>query len=327
MQIARRGVLAAGFAGGAAAAMPMSASAQSTAGTAATNGGQASGFYRFRVGDALVTLVNDGVNQRPLEDGFVRNAELAEVQEALRSAFQPPGTVIIPFTTTVIEIGDRLVMVDAGIGEFGPPTSGTWMSNFQAAGYAPEDVDLLIVSHFHGDHIQGIRSKSGELRFPNAEIKVPAVEWGFWMDEGEMSRAPEGLQGNFKNARRVFGPIAEAVQQFEGEAEVAPGLTALPAHGHTPGHTAFILADGDDRLLIWSDTTNKPELFVRNPGWQAVFDMDGDQAAGTRRRMLDMATSERMRVAGYHFPFPANGYIANSGGSYRFEPAFWMPLV
>ena len=127
--------------------------------------------------------------------------------------------------------------------------------------------------------------------------------------------------------RRVFGPIAKEVHTYAaGEREIAPGLTTIPAPGHTPGHTAFVVASGSDRLLLWSDTTNKPELFVRNPGWHAVFDMDPVQAEATRRRMLDMAAAERMQVAGYHFPFPATGFIAREGsGSFAFAPAFWRP--
>jgi glyoxylase-like metal-dependent hydrolase (beta-lactamase superfamily II) len=143
------------------------------------------------------------------------------------------------------------------------------------------------------------------------------------MDDGQMSRAPEAMQNAFKGVRRVFAPVAKDVQQYSGEMELVPGIRALPAPGHTPGHSAFLLSSGADSLLVWSDTTNKPELFVRNPDWHAVFDMDGAQAAATRKRLLDMAASERLRVAGYHFPFPANGYIARDSGRFRFVPALW----
>jgi glyoxylase-like metal-dependent hydrolase (beta-lactamase superfamily II) len=290
-------------------------------------GGQAPGFYRFMVGEIEVTLVNDGIARRPLDAGFVRNAELADVQAALEAAFQPPDTVVIPFTTTVLRTGGRVIMIDAGTGGLLAPTAGTWMGNFTAAGFAPEEVELIIVSHFHGDHIQGIRDRDGNAVFPNAQIMVPEEEWAFWMDDGRMSQAPEAMQGAFQGVRRVFAPIADAVERYSGERELAPGVTALPAHGHTPGHNAFVVASGDGRLLVWSDTTNKPELFVRNPSWQAVFDMDGDGAAATRRRLLEMAASERLRVSGYHFPFPANGHIARDGDGFAFVPAFWEPQV
>ncbi|MDX6749999.1 MBL fold metallo-hydrolase [Geminicoccaceae bacterium 1502E] len=285
--------------------------------------GQAPGFYQMRLGETVVTLVHDGTARRPLDDGFVRNAPVEEVRDALRAARQPEDTVMIPFTTTVVERDGSLVLIDAGTGGHLAPTAGAWMSNFRAAGYAPENVDAVVVSHFHGDHIQGLRDKDGEAVFPNARVLVPEAEWAFWMDEGAMSRAPEGMKGAFAGVRRVFGPMTGEVERFSGEKEVAPGITSLPAHGHTPGHTAFMLEGGGERLLVWSDTTNKPELFVRNPGWHAVFDMDGEQAAETRKRMLEMAAGEELRVAGYHFPFPATGFIAKEPQGWRFVPGFW----
>jgi glyoxylase-like metal-dependent hydrolase (beta-lactamase superfamily II) len=275
------------------------------------------------VGEIEVTLVNEGHGERPLDGSFVKNAPLEEVQAALADVFQPPETLRIPYTTTVINTGGRLVLIDAGLGEFAPATAGRWMANFTAAGYSPEQVDLVIVSHFHGDHIQGLRDKAGQAMFPNATVTVSEPEWAFWMDEGEMSRAPEGRKAGFETARRVFAPMADAVERFADGAELAPGIRAMAAHGHTPGHTTFMVTSGEESLLVWSDTTNKPELFVRHPTWQAVFDMDGEQAAATRARLLDMAATDRLRVSGYHFPFPATGYIAQGSDGYRYVPAFW----
>lgn len=323
MFLDRRRLMTASATIAAASAAPLVS--RSAAAAAPQAGGQAPGFYRFKVGTMEVTMVNDGKFQRPLEAGFVRNAELAAVQAALADAFQPTETITIPVTTTVVNTGDRLVMLDAGTGGLLAPSAASWMANFRAAGFAPEQVDAIIVSHFHGDHIQGIRDKDGNAVFPNASLHVSEAEWAFWMDEGQMSRAPEAMQNAFKGVRRVFEPVAKDVQPYSGEAELVPGVRALPAPGHTPGHTAFVMSSGEASLLVWSDTTNKPELFVRNPDWQAVFDMDGNQAAETRKKMLEMAASERMPVAGYHFPFPATGYIARESGGYRFVPRFWEP--
>lgn len=329
MRIDRRGLVTGAAAIVGATTLGRQASAQDTSG--ATQGGQdmdqVPGFYRFRVGDTIVTTINDGLGARPLDAAFVRNAELGDVQAALEAAFQPTDTIAIPYTITLIERGDRLVLIDTGTGGMTGPTGGRALANLRAAGYAPEQIDTIVISHFHGDHIQGIRAREGAANFPNATIHVPEAEWAFWMDDANQSRAPEAMQPAFQGVHRVFDPILNAVERYSGETELAPGLRSLPANGHTPGHTAFILADGDDSLLVWSDTTNKPELFVRNPTWQAVFDMDGDQAAATRARMLDMAASERMRVVGYHFPYPAVGHIAREGDGYRYVPAFWRPTV
>jgi glyoxylase-like metal-dependent hydrolase (beta-lactamase superfamily II) len=287
---------------------------------------QAPGFYRYKVGDIEVTAINDGFAQRPLE-GFVRNAELAQVQQAAREAFLPEQALPITFNTLVLNQGGRVTLIDTGNGDMGAPTSGRWMENFRAAGFDPAQVNTVIISHFHGDHINGLRLKNGTAVFPKAEVMVPAAEWAFWMDDARMNQAPEAMKGAFQGARRVFGPIANDVKRYEMDKEVVPGLTAIAAPGHTPGHTAYMLSSGSGKLMIMSDTTNHPALFVRNPDWSAVFDMDADQARATRRRMLDMAASERAQVAFYHAPFPATGHIAKEGNGFRFVPVQWSPAV
>lgn len=287
---------------------------------------QAPGWYRYRIGDMVVTAINDGVARRPLE-GFIRNAELPAVQEAMRQAFLPTDVVPIPFTTLVVQTGGRLVLIDTGNGDAGAPTSGTWMANFRAAGFDPAQVSSVIISHFHGDHVNGLRLRDGTAVFPNAEIQVPAPEWAFWMSDERMSAAPEAMRGGFANARRVFSPIATQVKQFTPGADVAPGITSIAAFGHTPGHCVFMLASGTGRLMYMADTTNHPALFVRNPDWSAIFDMDADAARATRRRLLDMAATERSQVHFYHAPFPATGFIAKDGNAFQMVPVMWSPAI
>jgi glyoxylase-like metal-dependent hydrolase (beta-lactamase superfamily II) len=294
---------------------------------APTAGQQAPGFYRYKIGDIEATAINDGFWARPLDQSFVRNAPLPDVQKALQDAFLPTNVIPIPFTTTVLNTGGRLVLIDTGNGDSGAPTSGRWMTNFRAAGFDPARVNTVIISHFHGDHINGLRRKDGTAVFPNAEVMVSAPEWGFWMDDGRMAQAPDGLKPNFQNARRVFGPIAKDVKQYEAGKELAPGVTSVPAPGHTPGHTAFVVSSGNAKLMLLSDTTNHPALFVRNPEWQAIFDMDGNQASETRRKLLDVAAAERAQVAFYHAPFPATGYIRKDANRYEFVPVQWTPAI
>jgi glyoxylase-like metal-dependent hydrolase (beta-lactamase superfamily II) len=287
---------------------------------------QAPGFYRYKVGDIEVTAVNDGSAPRPLE-GFIRNAELSAVQQAARDAFLPQNTIQNSFTALVLNNGGRLTLIDTGNGDSGAPTTGRWMENFRAAGFDPSQVNTIVISHFHGDHINGMRRKDGTAVFPNAEVLVPATEWAFWMDDARMNQAPENMRGGFLGARRVFGPIAKDVKQYEMDKEIVPGLTSVAAPGHTPGHTAYMLSSGSGKLLILSDTANHPALFVRNPDWSAVFDMDADVARATRRKMLDLAASERAQVAFYHAPFPATGHITKDGDGFRFVPVQWSPAV
>jgi glyoxylase-like metal-dependent hydrolase (beta-lactamase superfamily II) len=185
----------------------------------------------------------------------------------------------------------------------------------------------VIVSHFHGDHITGLTTAQNERAFPNAEIIVPAAEWAWWSDDANAARSPEGQRPTFANTARRFGPYQGRIRQVRDGEEVAPGIRAVSAHGHTPGHTVYHVADGADQMMFLADLTNRPEIGARRPDWQIVFDFDGDMAAATRRRVFDRVASERMRVTGYHFMFPANGYIAREGQGFRFVPSDWSSQV
>ena len=207
-----------------------------------------------KIGDITLTAINDGFARRPLE-GFVRNAELTDVKKAMEQAFLPQDALNITFTTLAVQHGGKLTLIDTGNGDSGAPTSGRWMTNFKAAGFDPKDVSTVVFSHFHGDHINGFRLKDGTAVFPNAEVMVPEAEWAFWMDDAKMSAAPEGMKGAFAGVRRVFGPVAKDVKQFQAGKEILPGLTAIAAPGHTPGHTVFALASGSGASLDVADIT------------------------------------------------------------------------
>ena len=327
--LTRRTMLASTAAAAATAglAWPQIPTAQAAAPAA---GSQVPGFYRFKVGNYEITAINDGTWTPALTDRFVRNAELAAVQKALADRFLPTDKVPIPFTTLVVNTGSKLVALDTGTGGqlvANAPQTGTFAANLAAAGIDPKAVDTIVISHFHGDHINGIKTKDNQKFFPNAEIQVPAAEWAYWMDDARMEAAPDAAKGNFRNIRRVFGDIAKEVKQFEPGKEVAPGITGIAAYGHTPGHTAFAIASGDQSMLYLADTSNNPWLFVRYPEWQASFDMDGNLAVETRKKLLDRASADKMVVHGYHFPFPASGHIAKTAGGYELIPVMWQPAL
>lgn len=295
---------------------------------APASGTQAFGFYRYRVGGYEMTAINDGVWLRAIDDKFVSNAPYQDVQHALADSFQPRDKLPIPFTSLVVNTGSKLVLIDVGTGgqlTQLAPQSGTWDANFAAAGFDPKSVDTVLISHFHQDHINGLKSKDGGLRFPNAEIRVPAPEWSFWMDDAHLRAAPESLRPVFLNARRVFADIAGDVHRFTPGDEVAPGITSIPAYGHTPGHVAFAITSGNASMLALSDTSHNPWLFVRHPEWQAIVDTDGTLAAETRKAMLDRAAADRLLVQGYHFPFPASGHITRTVTGYDLVPVLWQP--
>ena len=280
----------------------------------------ASGVTRVELGGVTMTTVSDGHGSRALDGGFVRNAPLAEVQAALREAGLPEDRLTIPYTVLLADIGSQRVLFDTGNGEFGAATAGKVLENMAKAGIDPASVTAVVISHFHGDHINGLRNKAGALVFPKAKIYVPTTEWNWWMDDARMAAAPEAMKNAFAATRRVFAPIASAVVRFEPGADVLPGVRSIPAFGHTPGHTAFAIEGGSRKVMFWADNTNIAALFVRHPDWSAVFDMDADAARATRRKLADMAIDSDMLVAGYHLPGAAIGTLSRRGSGYEFAP-------
>jgi glyoxylase-like metal-dependent hydrolase (beta-lactamase superfamily II) len=296
-------------------------------------GKQNASFYRYKIGDAEVTVVSDGANTFPLGDTFVLNAKKEEVNAALEKAFRPRDKVTINFAPLVINTGGKLVVIDTGNGPGAFASSkgvvGQFASNMAAAGIDPKTVDMVVISHFHGDHVNGLLTADNQLAFPNAEVLVPATEWKFWMDDGEMSRASgDRMTGLFKNNRRVFETaLKKKVTPYEWGKDVAPGLLAVESIGHTPGHTSYVLSSGDDKVFIQSDVTNNPDLFVRNPGWHLMYDQDPVQAETTRRKVFDMISADKMRVQGFHYPFPGLANLEKDGTGYRWIPAQWNPSI
>lgn len=286
-------------------------------------GAQAPSIFRMKVGDIEVTALHEGVASRPLDASFVRNAKLEDVQAVLAENFLPTNQLTISFTTLVVNTGSRLTLIDTGFADNGGPTNGRTVSALKAAGIEPGQIDTVLLSHFHGDHLQGARLKDGKLTYPNAEIMVPEAEWAFWMDDARMAAAPEAMKGAFGGVRRVLAPNAGDVKRFAWGKEVVTGITALDASGHTPGHTAFAISSGGKSLLYVADLTNTPLLFARNPEWKVMFDMDADKAVATRKRFLDMAAADKMQISFYHANFPSTGFIAKEGAGYRLVPAAW----
>ena len=323
-QFTRRTVLT----GAAAASVAALAGSTATQAAAPLAGKQAPSFYRSKLGDFEITVVNDGARAIPLPPTFVRNVSNAEVLAAAEAAYMPKGSIVAPFNPIVVNTGAKLVLIDTGYGPGVAPTVGLLPATLAAAGIDPKAIDIVLISHMHGDHILGLKTPDGALAFPNAEIKVPAVDWAYWMSDENMSKAPEGFQkASFGFNRKIFSNLADKVTRYDWGKEVAPGITAVEASGHTPGHTAFVIASGSGRLFFQGDVSNVPDLFLRNPEWQVMFDSEPEKAVTTRRRIYDMASAEKILVSGYHFPFPGLGYIEKAGTGYRLVPAAWSPVL
>jgi glyoxylase-like metal-dependent hydrolase (beta-lactamase superfamily II) len=156
---------------------------------------------------------------------------------------------------------------------------------------------------------------------------VPAPEWAYWMDDANLNAAPPDLKFTFLNQRRIFADIAKQVTRYDPGKEVSSGIVTLPAPGHTPGHTVFAVHSGDQSLMVLSDTAQHPAVFARHPDWQAAFDIDGDAAVATRKKLFDRASADRMLVTGYHFPFPACGHLIKTASGYEHVPVPWQPTL
>ena len=302
------------------------------AAAAPPTGQQAPGYYRYKVGSHEVTVVTDGANVMALPDSFVVNAKKDEVNAALEAAHLERDKLAIPYNPIVVNTGSKLIVIDTGTGEANfertKGVAGQFQRNLAASGIDRNAIDIVIISHFHGDHVNGLLTADNKPAFPNAEILVPQREWAFWTDDGEMSRASPGrMQDLFKNNRRVFEALGRKVTPYEWNKEVAPGITAVGTPGHTPGHTSYVIASGPSRVFVQSDVTNVPFLFARNPGWHAAFDQDAKMAEETRRKVYDMLVAEKMPVQGFHYPFPGLAHVEKDGNGYRVIPAPWNPVV
>jgi glyoxylase-like metal-dependent hydrolase (beta-lactamase superfamily II) len=285
------------------------------------------GVFRYRVGSFELTSLFDGYGTRPLDDKFVLNAPVEQVRAAATDAFRPADTLKISYTPTVVHTGSNVVLLDSGTGGKLGATTGMMSRGLDAAGIAPSAVTAIVISHFHGDHISGIKAADNTLAFPNAEILVPEAEYAYWMDEGEASRAPAGRKSAFDLVRATFADLGSRVRRYRADEEVLPGMTAVAAYGHTPGHTALRIASEGETAMALADLTNVPFLFVRNPDWSAVFDMDADMARATRHKLLDQMAADRTLAFGYHWGLPNAGYIRKAGSGFEFEPLAYVQTL
>jgi glyoxylase-like metal-dependent hydrolase (beta-lactamase superfamily II) len=263
----------------------------------------------------------------------VLNVKREDVNAALAALYLDQDIFVTPYNPIVVNTGSKLVLIDCGNGvaNFEPSKGavGRTLQNLAAAGVDPKSIDIVLMSHLHPDHTNGIRAADGSIAFPNAEIMVPAKDWEFWMSEDNAAKAQsnEMMKNYFANVKKVYDGIEPKVTKYEWGKEVAPGITSIATPGHTPGHTSFAVASGNSKILIHSDVTNIPEFFLKNPDWHVVFDVDPDLAQETRHKFYDMAASEKATVVGFHFTFPSIGHVEKDGKGYRLVPSAWNPTI
>ena len=275
------------------------------------------GFFRYRIGDIECIPLYDGIWRKAHDKGFIRNAAVDQTRAAPKKARLSDAFVPIEFAQTLI----RTVLIDVGAGGQPAPTAGKMVPNMKSAGIDPGSVGTVLVSHFHPDHIFGLMARdTNEQVFPQqAGIIVPEAQYRFWTDPALIAKLPESRRGLARRIQATF-PNWRNVTRISGEKEVAPCIRALPAYGHTPGHTAFHVGSGNDQPIVAGDIANVPALFVVNPNWHAVFDADAQQARESRHALFGRAVADGAVIAGYHFGFPNAGRISKDGDGYVFQP-------
>lgn len=278
-------------------------------------------FHKFKIGDIEVTTVSDGMWLKDHDPGFIKNASVDDTKAALKAAGIDDAKVPIPFTVTFAKVKDKMIMFDAGTGAQMAPTAGTLLPNMTAAGIDPKSITHVLVTHFHPDHIFGLMAKDTNAQtMPQAEIVVPAAEYAFWTDPGLIPKLPEARQGLAKRIQATF-PTWKNIRQIKDADEILPGVVAISAPGHTPGHTVYQVGSGKDQLMVLADITNIPALFARHPEWHASFDSDGALAEQNRRKMFDRVVADKTMMTGYHYGMPGAGTIEKDGAGYVFKPA------
>lgn len=285
--------------------------------------GQVPGIYRRNVGSIAVATVNDGMV--PAAFDHIVGADPAACEAAHRSAGRPtPPWLTID--TYLIETADRLMLVDAGYADLAP-NSGRLVPNLAALGVKPADVDAVLMTHLHGDHDAGLIDREGRAIFPRAELVVHEDELAFWRDESNVARLSEGQKSDFPLATKVLAAYGDRLRSVRA-GEVASGVFAVPTPGHTPGHTAWRVASGNEQLLIWGDVIHLPGIQFAIPDASVIYDLDSRAAAAARRRVLEMVSFDRIPVAGVHLDFPGYGVVtAEPNGRYAYFGELWNPVI
>ena len=284
-------------------------------------GTQIPGVYHRKIGDIVVTALSDGYLDGTVE--VMQNIAPADAEQMLKDKFRPGRRTSV--NCYLVYSAGRLALIETGSGNYLLPTAGKLQQNLKAAGVNPADIEAVILTHMHPDHSAGLTDMTnGQKYFPNAELIVHANEPKHWGDDGAMSRADERARKlYFQAAREQMAPYHNQMRTFDKAVEVFPGVTSVPLHGHTPGHSGYMIASGGKSLLIWGDIIHVPEVQVPRPEVTMAFDTDPTAAAATRKRIFDQVVTDKQLIAGMHVHFPGFAHLVKNGENFLMLPEPW----
>jgi glyoxylase-like metal-dependent hydrolase (beta-lactamase superfamily II) len=279
-------------------------------------------FYRFKLGTIGLTVLSDGTLAFPAETLWGDRAE--DARGLLTSAFQPPSPVGLQINTILVNTGDKVVLIDAGCGvDKFQNTTGRLIGNLASAGYVPGDIDMILFTHAHFDHLWGISDgDNASLLFPSAEFVASEAEVAFWSAPEWANKVSPALKPLVTQANLKLA--SPRLRLIKAAAEVAPGVTTFDTAGHTPGHVSVHISSGSEQMLLTGDVVVNSAVSFLHPGWPFGFDMDVPLATKARMAFLDRAAADKTLVGSYHLPFPGFGHVVREGNAYRWLPADWQ---
>jgi glyoxylase-like metal-dependent hydrolase (beta-lactamase superfamily II) len=281
---------------------------------------QAPGFYRMKVGDLEVTALFDGA---AVFDQHWLNGTKATMDGVVQALHEDAHMLDDGDMGFLVNTGKQLILVDAGSGTwYGGAALGRLAGGLRSAGYTPEEVDIVLVTHLHSDHIGGLTTQDGKSVFPNADVYVAKAESDFWLSPEIAAKAPKDAQPFFQSAQAIAAPYIKAGKwrTFSGSEPIVDGVQLVPLPGHTPGHTGYEFSSKGQKLLFWGDTIHAQRVQLQHPEVTVVFDIDPTVARATRNQLLPKLAREDVLIAGPHMLFPGLGRLHKEGSGYSWAP-------
>lgn len=287
---------------------------------------QVPGYYRMMVGAFEITALYDGYID--VDSKLLKNASEQEIRSLLARIFVKGPQMQTAVNAYLINTGQQLVLIDAGAAKKFGPSLGYLIDNLKAAGYDPAQVDTVLITHLHGDHVNGLVTPEGKPAFANAEIWSAKADNDFWLSSEVAAKAPQDAQPFFRMAQDAAAPYQQIGKWkvFAADGEIVPGIRSVATPGHTPGHSAYLVASNGQQLLIWGDLVHSHSVQFSRPEVVIEFDVNKKQAIATRKAMFARTAKEKLLVAGMHLPFPGIGHVRSERKGYAWVPIEFGPI-